>query len=73
MLFLPQLVVFPPFERELDVVLLALLCATAKKDDQLLAFFPKLHAIAGTKTDLAFVNASANAFGIGEVSQTHAV
>jgi len=27
----------------------ALLCATTKKDDYLLAFFPKIHPIAGTK------------------------
>ena len=69
MLLLPQLVAFPPFE----VVLLALFCATTKKDDYLLAFFPQIHAIAGTKIDFAFVNASANTFGIGEVSQTHPV
>ena len=43
MLFLSQLAVFPPFEREFDVVLLALLCATTKKNDYLLSFFPKIH------------------------------
>src|SRR5215469_13089632 len=68
MLFLSQLVVLPPFERELDVVLLALFCATTKKDDYLLSFFPKIHTIAGTKIDLTFVNASPNTLGIGEVS-----
>ena len=39
-LSLPLFVVFPPFERNLDVVVPALLCATTKKDDYLLAFFP---------------------------------
>jgi hypothetical protein len=63
----------PPFKRKRDVVLLALLCATAKKDDYLLTFFPKIHAIAGTKIDLAFVIASPNTFGIGEISQSYAV
>jgi hypothetical protein len=73
MLFLPQLVVFPPCERELDVVLLALLCATTKKNDYLLAFFPKIQTISGTKIDPALVNASSNTLGIGEVPQSYAV
>jgi len=73
MLFLSQLAVFPPFEREFDVVLLALLCATTKKNDYLLAFFPKIHTIAGTKIDLALLDASSNTLGIGEVPQSYAV
>jgi hypothetical protein len=37
--FFSLLVVVPPFGCKLDVVLLALFCATAKKDDCLLALF----------------------------------
>jgi hypothetical protein len=40
-----QLVVFPSFECELDVVLLALFRSTAEKDDYLFAFFPKIHSV----------------------------
>ena len=46
-LLLPQLVVFPPFECKLDVVLLALFRSTAKKDDCLFAFLPKIYSVTG--------------------------
>jgi len=59
-------VIFPSLKCKFDVVLLALLRSTAKKDDDLPAFFPKIHSIAWTKIVLALVNASPKTFGVGE-------
>jgi hypothetical protein len=53
--------------------LLALFCATTKKNDDLLAFFAEIHSITGAKIDLALVNARADALGIGEVPQPYAI
>jgi hypothetical protein len=63
----------PSFECKIDVVLLALFRSAAKKDDYLLAFFPKMHSITWAKINLALVNTSTNTFGIGEIPQSYPV
>ena len=67
------LIVFPSVEREPDVLLLALFCSAAKKNDNLLAVFPEIHAVTRAEMDFAFKNASANAFDVREVSQSYAI
>lgn len=65
----------PTIRAQACCCLLTLLCATAEKDLSiyLLAFLSKIQTIAGTKIDLAFVNASASTLGMGEVRQSYAV
>ncbi len=46
---------------------------TTKQDDRPLTVFPKIHPVAGAEIDPALVNASSNAFGVGEVPQSYAV
>jgi hypothetical protein len=54
----------PSFERQPDIVLLALLRSTAKQNDGPFAIFSKVHPVAGAEIDLAFVNASSTLFAL---------
>jgi hypothetical protein len=73
LMLLPPLVVFPPAERKADVILLVLLRAATEQNDDALAVVAKIDPVAGAKIYLALENASPDAFGVGEVSQPHAV
>lgn len=70
---LSPLVVFPTLQRKRDVVLLAPFGSPAEENDDLLAVLSEVHAVPGAEVDPALVNAGANAFDVGEVTQPDAI
>jgi hypothetical protein len=57
----------------LDVVLLALFCSAAEKNDDLLANFSEVHAVPKTEIDPALVNPGSDALTIGEIPESQAI
>lgn len=63
-----QRVVFPAVERQVNIALLAFFRAAAEEDHERVAVLAEVKAVARTKVDTVFVNASANALGVGEIA-----
>jgi hypothetical protein len=57
----------------MNVVLLTLFRATAKKDDNLFAIFSKVNAIPGTEVDSGLKNTGSDTLDVGQVPKPHAV
>jgi hypothetical protein len=68
LLFLSQRVVLPAVLREADIVLLAFFRAAAKQDDNGVAVFAEVQAVAGTEINAIFVNAGSDALGVGKIA-----
>ena len=70
-MLLSPLVVFPSVKCNPDVLLLALFRSAAKKDDNLLAVFPDIHAVTRAEMNLALKNARSHTLDVGEVPESH--
>jgi len=67
-LSLPVPVVFPIHFCLADVLLLALLRATRKQNDEAAAVTPEVNAVSGAKVNPVFENTVANRLGVGQVA-----